>query len=108
MKPPLQTSARQIVELADALQAKPLEQPRDFIVKPQSFDGKWRERLADISVRDDDGRGMGVAGKRMRAAQGLGESDPRAQTEPREAHRHVVEESAIAAEEMRHARHVEP
>ena len=108
MKPPFERSARQIVELADALQAEPLEQPRDLIVKPQSLDGKRRERLPDLSLRNDDGRRMRAACERMRAAQGLGESDSRAETEPRESHRHVVEESAGAAEEMRHARHVEP
>ena len=45
MEPPLERRARQIVELADALQAEALEQPRDVAVEAQSFDGKRRERF---------------------------------------------------------------
>ena len=45
MEPPLERGARQIVELADALQAEPLEKPRDVAVKAQGLYGKRRERL---------------------------------------------------------------
>ena len=73
------------------------------LVKAQGFDGKRRKRFADLSLRDDDGRGMRVAGKRMSASQGLGKGNPRGEAELREALRHVGEQSAGAAEEMRHA-----
>ena len=46
---------------------------------------------------------MRVARKRMSASQGLGKGKPRGEAEAGEALRHVVEESAGAAEEMRHA-----
>ena len=103
MEPPLERRARQIVELADPLQAEALEQPRDVAVKPQSLHGKGRERFPDLSLRDDDGRGMRVAGKRMSASQRLGKGNPRAEAELSEAPRHVVEQRASTAEEMRHA-----
>ena len=108
MEPPFERSARQIVELADALQAEALQKPRDVAVKPQSLHGKGRERFPDLSLGDDDGRGMRVAGERMSAAQGLGKGNPRGEAEACEAPRHVVEKRAGAAEEMRHAGDVEP
>ena len=51
---------------------------------------------------------MRVAGKRMSAAQCFGKGNPRVEAEACEAHRHVVEKSTGAAEEMRHARYVKP
>ncbi len=48
MEPPLERRARQIVELADALQAEALEQPRDLAVEAQSFDGERRQALQPI------------------------------------------------------------
>ena len=43
VEPALERGARQIVKLADALQAEPLEQPRDVAVKAQGLDGKRRQ-----------------------------------------------------------------
>ena len=68
MEPPLEQSARQIVELANALQAEALEKPCDLTVEAQGLYGKRRERFPDFPMRDDDGRGMRVAGERMSAA----------------------------------------
>ena len=45
VKPPLQRRARQIIELADALQAKPLEQPRDVVGKSQGLAKKIEVQL---------------------------------------------------------------
>src|SRR5215470_3373936 len=108
MEPPLEGRARQIIELADALQAKPLEQPRDVVGKSQGLDGKKSKRLSDFSLRDDDGRGMCEARQRMRTAQRFGEGKARAIANTREAHRHVGKERVGAAEKMRHAGNVEP
>ena len=55
MEPPLERSARQIVELADALKAKVLEQARDVTVEAQGLDGERCERFSDLLLRDDDG-----------------------------------------------------
>src|SRR6185312_3856568 len=101
-------SARQIVKLADALQAKALEQPRDVAVEAQGLDGQWRQDLRDLSLRDDEGRDPPVARKRMSASQGLGKGEPRAEAETGEALRHAGKEGAGAPKEMRHAWHVEP
>ncbi len=103
MEPPLERCTRQIVELADALQAESPQQPCDVAVKAQGLHGKRRQGLGDLSLRDDDGRGGRVARQRMSASQGLGEGKPRGEAEASEAPRHAVEERAVAAEEMRHA-----
>ena len=54
------------------------------------------------------GEARAEAGKRMSPSQGLGQGKPGAETKASEAHRHVGEKRADAAEEMRHAGHVEP
>ena len=63
VEPPFETCARQIVELADALQAEPPQETGDLGVKAQSLDGKGRERAPDLSVGNDDGRLVRVAGQ---------------------------------------------
>jgi len=81
VEPPFERRARQIVELAYALQAKALEQPRDLAVEAQSFDGERRQDFSHLSLRDDDGRGMRVAGKSMGLSQRLGKGKPCAEAE---------------------------
>ena len=108
MEPPLKGDAGQIVELPDALQAEPLEEPRDVAVEAQGLDRKRCKRSPDFPLRHDDGGGVPEASKRVSAAQGLGKGNPSAEAEAGEAHRHVGEKSAGAAKEMRDAGHVEP
>jgi hypothetical protein len=66
MEPPLKACARQIVELADALQAKPPQEEGDFRLEPQSLYGKSTKRFADLSVGHDGWRACRIAGKCMR------------------------------------------
>src|SRR5262245_23599939 len=108
VEPPLERRARQIIELSDALQAKPFEQPHDVVGKSQGLDGKRSKRLSDFSLRDDDRRGMCEARQRMRSAQRFGEGKARAIAKTSEAHRHVGKERAGAPEKMWHAGNVEP
>ena len=88
MEPPLERGARQIVKLADALQAKSLEQAHDLLGKAQGFDRKRRKRFADLSLRDDEGRDAPVARERVSASQGFGQGKPRGEAEMCEALRH--------------------
>jgi len=76
-------------------------------VKAQGFDGEGRKRGLDLSVRDDERRAR-VAGKRVRPAQGLGQSKPRGEAGACEPCRHVGKERPLAAEEMGHAGDLEP
>jgi len=108
MKPSLEGRARQIVELTDALETEPPQQACHVLGKPQAFDGKWRQGLSDVSMWDHDLRTLREAGKRIRSAQGLGQSKPDGEAEVRESPRHSGEEFAFAAEEMGNAGDVEP
>ena len=52
VEPPLEACARQIVELADALQAKAPQEPRGCFRKAQGLDGERRKRRPDLSVQE--------------------------------------------------------
>src|SRR5262245_47314330 len=71
---PLGARARQIVELADELQAQPPQEMGDLGRETQSLDRQGRKRGSDLSTGNDNGRRGREPGKRMRAPQGLGKS----------------------------------
>ena len=77
MKPPFETGARQIVELADALQPKPAQEAGDLRRKTQGLDREGRKRGPNLAIANDEGGFGREAGQRMRPAQGLGKSKPR-------------------------------
>ena len=108
VEPPLETRARQSVKLANALKPEPLQQRHDLRLEPQGLDRKRRECGLDLSVRDDDRGAPRVAGERMRATQGLGQSKPRGKACALEPCSHVGKQRLLATEEMRHAGDVEP
>jgi len=108
MEPPLEARPRQSVELADALEPQPLQQSHDLRRKAQGFDGEGRERGLNLSVGNDEGRFVRVAGKRMRPAQGLGQGKPRGETCAHKPPRHVGKKRSLAAEEMGDAGDFEP
>jgi hypothetical protein len=108
MEPPLEARARQIVVLADALQAQPPQEKRDLRFKTQGLDGKGMKRIPDLSVSHDDGRAGAIAGKRVGPSTCLGQSKPCAKPRARKPRSHVGKERRLPAEEMRNARNIEP
>src|SRR5262245_6290926 len=66
MKPPLEACAWQIVELTDALQAKPSQKEGDFRLEPQSLYGQSTKSFADHYMAYDGWSACIIAGKRMR------------------------------------------
>src|SRR5262245_30996140 len=108
VEPPFEARARQIVELADALQAEPPQEMGDLGRKTQSLDREKRKRRDDLSIGNDSGRPMRETGKRMRAAQGLGKGKPRGETCAAKPPLQIGKKCAFTAEEMGHAAHVEP
>ena len=107
MKPPLEARARQIVKLANALKSEPPQQAGNLRLEPQGLDGKGRERDVDLAVGNNKRRAR-IAGKRMRATQGVGNSKLCGEAGSRQPSRHVGKECTLAAEEMRHAADLEP
>ena len=72
VEPPLERGARQIVKLADALQAEALEQPRDLLSRRKASTGRGAKASPIFpcgTMREED---PPVARKRMSASQGLG------------------------------------
>jgi hypothetical protein len=108
MEPPFEARAWQIVELANALQAEPPQETGDLGRKAQGLDRKGRKREIDLSIGNDDGGSVRVAGECMCPAQGLGKSKPRREPCAGEPPHEIGKKRAFASEEMRHAADIEP